>query len=153
MKRLAFFLCAASLTSTLPTGFARADDFDNLGRAHGEDYHSPQHFALELKGGPYSPDIDSTPNLLDPITHSQGKPFSDLFNSQYGTNVGKRPAGKPLITVEFDWQFWHPFGSFALAVSAGVQHRSTHAFQYADPATETPCVARSTAPNCTRSGD
>ena len=120
MKRLAL----AVFAFVFAAGPACADDFENsLVELH-EEYHSPQHFALELKGGPYSPDIDSTPGLL-------GKPFSELFNNRNdASKKGMRPAGKPLITIEFDWQFWHPFGSFALAASAGVQHRTTHAFEY-----------------------
>ena len=58
-------------------------------------HRTAQHFAGELKFGPYSPNIDSTPGLT-------GKPFSDLYNNQYGTNFGLRPAGDLLTTLEVD---------------------------------------------------
>lgn len=115
-----------------------------------EEYHSPQHFAMELKGGPYSPAIDSTPGLT-------GTPFADLFDSQFVKNksgqyvtapAGQQPASKPLFTLELDWQIWHPFGSLGVAGSVGVEHRSTHAFQYV-PNTKNSCVWGS----CIRSGD
>lgn len=86
-------------------------------------YESPQHFAFEIKGGPYSPNIDATPGLT-------GMPFSELFNSRYGKYAGKRPPGKPLITLEFDWQFWHGFGSLGVGGSVGYSGRKTHSFQY-----------------------
>lgn len=144
MKR--FALAALVLASSLAAPRARAEVWiDNTPK----DYHSPQRFALELKGGPYSPDIDSTPGLT-------GKPFADLFNSQTGDNFGKRPAPKPLFIIEFDWQFWRGFGSLGLGASAGFMRRTTHAFRYPNDDASHPCVAGKDGDGnalCERSGD
>ncbi len=110
----------------------------------GKPYQSPQHFAVELKFGTYSPDIDSSPGL------NGHHPFSDLFQAQDGPNVGKRPPGRLLSTVEFDWQLWHKFGSLGLAGSIGIMHRTTHSFQY-DMSTGSNVSC--TVPNCVRSAD
>ena len=110
-----------------------------------EEYQSPQHFALELKAGPYVPGIDSTPGLT-------GLPFSELFNNQYDSNkLGQPPAAKPQFTVEFDYQFLRKGGSLGLAASAGFYRRSTHAFEYSDPVAHTPCAPA--AMTCKRSTD
>lgn len=106
-------------------------------------FASPQHFALEIKFGPYSPDIDSTPGLT-------GHPFSELFVAQDGPDVGKRPPGKLLTTLEFDYQFWRTkFGSLGVGGSVGINYRTTHSFQYQDAVNHIPCQV----PNCVRSGD
>ena len=128
------------LTLLAVAGEARARDL----LASDRNYRSPQHFAFELKFGPYSPDIDSTPGL-------KGKPFSDLFVGQDSENFGKRPAGALLTTLEFDWQIFRGFGSLGLAGSVGFMRRTTHGFQYADD-DYTPCTP-SRDFGCTRSGD
>ena len=131
---------------------ARASDITLFGAEAGQDFHSPQRWATEIKFGPYSPDIDSTPGL-------NGKtPFSDLFNNQLydsngkynpGANKGQRPAGKALTTVEVDWQFLQGFGSLGVAASLGISRRSTHSFNYVGMTPGAAC----TVPDCTRSGD
>jgi len=109
----------------------------------GQEYHSPQHFAIEVKFGAYSPNIDASPGL-------HGHPFSELFQAQDGTSVGQRPPGRLLTTVEFDWQIWHRFGSLGLAGSVGFMERTTHSFQYnMAGGGMSPCVV----PDCTRSSD
>jgi hypothetical protein len=105
-------------------------------------YHSPQHFALEFKFGLYSPHIDNTSGLT-------GRPFAEEFNSQTADNPAAQPKGQPLFTLEFDWQFWHRFGSLALAASLGYNGRKTHSFQYIDNQA-TPCTP---TVNCVRSTD
>jgi hypothetical protein len=50
-------------------------------------YESPQHFALELRFSPFTPDIDK-----DPALH--GTPYADAFGS----------ADRLLFGAEFDWQ-------------------------------------------------
>jgi hypothetical protein len=109
-------------------------------------YQSSQHFAVELKFGSYSPDIDSSPGLT-------GKPFSDLFQSQTGTSVGQRPGGRLLTSLEFDWQIFHwpKIGSLGLGATVGITHRTTHSFEFVmgGDGTMTSCVV----PMCVRSGD
>lgn len=64
-------------------------------------YQSPQRFAMELKFGPYSPDIDSE--------FSNATPFKDIFGS-----------GTALLTqFELDVQLLHLFGSLGLGLSGG----------------------------------
>jgi hypothetical protein len=140
MRRACIFATLAVALAALP---ARASVDDLFIENKPQDYHSPQHFAVEIKFGPYSPDIDSTPGLM-------GTPFSDEFNSQFGSNVGKRPPGKLLSTIEFDWQFLHRFGSLGLGLSLGFSQRYTHAFQYdMTTGSSLPCQV----PNCVRSND
>ena len=108
-------------------------------------YLSPQHFAFELKFGLYSPDIDSSPGL------NGAKPFSDLFIAQDSPDLGKRPPGRVLTTLEFDWQIVRGFGSLGLAASVGFIRRTTHSFEYVDNR-YTPCKPSADF-GCTRSGD
>ena len=113
------------------------------------DYESSQRFAVELKFGPYSPNIDASPGL------NGNHPFADLFPP----NPGKtRPPGKLLTQVEFDYQFWHRwYGNFAIGSTAGYYRRTTHSFAYnTNPATGAETQSCSTTdPNnlCMRSGD
>jgi hypothetical protein len=103
-------------------------------------YESSQRFAIELKFGPYTPNIDASPGLKG------ATPFSDLFNPA-GTK-GK-PPWRLLSTVEFDVQLLHKFGSLGIGVTTGYYRRTTHSFQFANAATMTGCQVGS----CVRSGD
>ncbi|MSP59552.1 MAG: hypothetical protein EXR72_04270 [Myxococcales bacterium] len=134
----------AALALLLVSATARAQQIDETGR----DYSSPQHFAVELKFGPYSPNIDSTPGL-------KGKtPFRDLFTAQDNKDAPGRPPGKVLTTLEFDWQVWHGFGSFGLAASAGISRRSTHSFVYDRPGgVLSSCATAADLTGCDRSSD
>jgi hypothetical protein len=77
-------------------------------------YRSPQRFVLELRFGPYSPDVDSE---FDGAT-----PHRDFF--------GK---GARLMTqVELDYQLFQSFGSAAIGLSAGFFREKAKA--YAEPA-------------------
>lgn len=138
MKRLLALLLLLSLPAAAKPSTSKVDKT-------APDYRSPQRFAIEIKFGPYSPDIDSTPGL-------QGHPFSDLFQSQTSASMGQRPGGKLLSTIEFDWQFWKKFGSLGLAGSVGFMRRTTHAFRYDDDASGQQSVS-CTVPNCVRSSD
>lgn len=65
-------------------------------------YESPQHFAFELKLGPYAANLDSE---FAGGVH----PFKDIFG-----------AGRMLMfQSELDVQVWHGFGSLGLGFSAG----------------------------------
>jgi hypothetical protein len=64
---------------------------------------SPQRFAVELKFGPYYPDVDNEPGT--------GTPYADVFGNKSSMH----------FLAEFDWQFLHvPGVSFGLGVMAGV---------------------------------
>jgi hypothetical protein len=110
-------------------------------------YESPQRFAVELKFGPYSPNIDASQGL-------HGTPFADLFPPDAGKT---RPPGKLLTQVEFDYQFLRrSWGNFAIGNTAGYYRRTTHSFAYVtDPTTGSPTTACTSgaAGNCVRSGD
>ena len=88
---------------------ARAQDFaQEASIVEGETYNrykSPQRFAFELTFGPYRPDVDSEfANDNPPRT-----PYKDYFGS--GQNL--------LTRIEFDYQFWHRYGSLAAGLGAG----------------------------------
>ena len=112
-------------------------------------YQSSQHFAVELKFGPYSPNIDASPGL------NGRTPFADLFPPNSGKT---RPPGKLLTQVEFDYQFLHRwFGNFGIGHTVGFYRRTTHSFAYnTDPTTGNqmqPCNNQVAMNSCTRSGD
>jgi hypothetical protein len=66
------------------------------------DYRSPQAWAVELRFGPYRPDVDSE-------FSGPNKPYTDFFGD--GSSF--------LFTMEVDRQLWHGFGSFAIGASLG----------------------------------
>lgn len=88
---------------------------------------SPQHFAIELKFGPYAPDIDKTPGIM-------GTPFSDLFGDS-GTPIGGRPAWQLLTQVEFDYQFFSRLGTLGVGLSGGYYRISAPQLNYFPTAT------------------
>ena len=99
---------AATLLAMLAAapGAARAQDFaQEASIVEGDSYNrykSPQRFAFELTFGPYRPDIDGEFN-------GGRTPYKDYFGS--GQNL--------LTRIEFDYQFWHRYGSIAAGLSAG----------------------------------
>jgi hypothetical protein len=85
---------------------AQQDFAAEASAVEGEDtynrYRSPQKFAFELTFGPYRPDVDSEFN---------GK--RQPYDSYYG-------SGHDLLTrIEFDYQFWHRYGSLAAGLGVG----------------------------------
>jgi hypothetical protein len=91
-------------------GEARAQS-DILERAPSDEpvghrYRSPQHFAFELKFGPYRPDVDSEFPQSGP---NKRAPYNQYFGS-----------GRHLFSaIEFDWQLLHKFGSLGAGVGVG----------------------------------
>jgi hypothetical protein len=82
---------------------------------------SPQHFAVELKFGPYVPHLDDA-------TWLNGRtPFSDHFGDP-GDPKGARPHIGLLSQVEFDYQFWNKFGSLGIGLEGGYYGVSAPAF-------------------------
>lgn len=76
-------------------------------------YESNQHFAVEIKFGPYSPNIDSE-------FDGGQTPYEDLFGS--GTGL--------MVQGEVDVQVWHGFGN--VGVGFGVGYLSVSAETCAD---------------------
>ena len=72
-------------------------------------WESPQNFALELRGGPYAPEVDSE------FTNG-ATPYANIF----GTGAGV------VLSLEFDWQFLriNPFCSIGVGVSVGYSSNS-----------------------------
>jgi hypothetical protein len=68
---------------------------------HGR-YRSPQHFAFELRFGPYKPDVDSE--------FSSGRhPYQDFFGS----------GRKLLSQIEVDYELFHRFGTAGVGLGIG----------------------------------
>jgi hypothetical protein len=66
-------------------------------------FASPQHFAFELKFGPYTPDIDSE------FADRGGRtPYANFFG-----------GSRLMSQIELDYQFFRKFGTLALGVGAG----------------------------------
>jgi hypothetical protein len=100
---LATLAALAALASL--AGTARAQDFaDEASIVEGEAnaYKTPQRFAYELTFGPYRPDIDGEFN-------GARSPYADFFGN--GQHL--------LIRTEFDYQFWHRYGSLAAGLGIG----------------------------------
>jgi hypothetical protein len=76
-------------------------------------YQSPQHFALELRMGPYRPDIDSEFSG-DPATRPQ-----QLY---FGTKK------RLMVQAELDYQFFQAFGTAAIGLSGGYYAESAKSF-------------------------
>jgi hypothetical protein len=101
-------LLAAAVVS-LASGRARAQidldaraDEDEEELPPGQRYHSPQHFAFELRFGPYRPDIDSE--------FTAGRhPYQEFFGG------GSRVMGQ----IEFDLELFHKFGTAAIGLGVG----------------------------------
>ena len=77
-----------------PTRASAQEDRQEILVGKHRNYESPQHFALELRFSPFTPDIDSDPNLKDPTTGLPATPYKDTFGS----------SPRLLLAGEFDWQ-------------------------------------------------
>ena len=91
------------------------------GSARAELQESPQHFAVELKFGPYVPHLDDA-SWLNGRT-----PFSDHFGNQADPK-GALPSRGLLSMVEFDYQFWRKFGTLGIGLEGGYFAISAPAF-------------------------
>jgi hypothetical protein len=78
---------AAILIATPSSAFAQEDRRDSLGGRH-KMYESSQHFAIELRFSPFTPEVDSNPAL-----HG-ATPFADTLHN----------FPRLLFQMEFDWQ-------------------------------------------------
>jgi hypothetical protein len=128
------------LLLTLAAGSAQAQVVSNvqteerLAAQHG-DFRSPREWAIELRFGPYAPDVDS--ELSGGAT-----PYKTMFG-------GKRHL---MSQLEFDWQFFQTFGSLGVGVVVGYYNQSAKAFVFDPNAGQ--CVPDSaTTSGCTLSGD
>ena len=104
-SRGAVALVVAGLALGLCAREARAQTFaDEAALVEGEagTYRSPQRFAFELRFGPFRPDVDGE---FGGVRH----PYQDFFGS----------GAKLLTQIEFDYEFFHAFGTAAIGVGIG----------------------------------
>jgi hypothetical protein len=69
-------------------------------------FRSPQHFAFELRFGPYHPAIDSE---FEQGGTQLRRPYHDYFGD----------SNRLMTQLEFDWQLIHRFGSLGVGASLG----------------------------------
>jgi hypothetical protein len=69
-------------------------------------FRSPQHFAFELRFGPYRPAVDSE---FDQGGTQVRRPYHDYFGD----------SSHLMSQIEFDWQLIHRFGSLGVGTSLG----------------------------------
>jgi hypothetical protein len=102
------------------------------------DFRSPREWAIELRFGPYAPDVDS---------EFSGNPAATPYKTIFGS---KRHL---MSQLEFDWQFFQAFGSLGVGAVVGYYSQSAKAFVF-DPTTGT-CQTdpSSTTGACLLSGD
>jgi hypothetical protein len=144
---VALIACAAAhAAAEEPIGGMPAPSF---GENAPRNYQSSQHFAAEIKFGPYSPNIDKSNGLAPGRT-----PFADLFPADTGKT---RPPGRLLTQIEFDYQFFRRwYGNFGIGHTIGYYRRTTHSFAYnnaADGSPSQPCDNKDPNNQCIRSGD
>jgi hypothetical protein len=118
-----WWACAvAGLVAMAAPSLARAQTFQLFGPDRSRNRHeSAQNFLIELRGGPWYPDVDAEFN-------GRATPFADMFGT----------ADRVLVGAEFDWQFLrvNPLGSIGLGVGAGYTSASAVA-----PLTQIPMPA------------
>jgi hypothetical protein len=86
--RLVIIVTASSALCVLPgRAFAQESHVEILQPKH-KQYESPQHFAVELRFSPFTPDIDKDPSLGGQM------PYAEVFGSPEHLLFG----------IEFDWQ-------------------------------------------------
>jgi len=107
MKRLSRLPVGVAALLALATGSANAQVITHDGSAQAV---SPQDFAFELRLGPFRPNIDSE--------FGSSSPHKTYFGSS-----------RHLMTqIEFDYQFFHKFGSIGVGLGVGYFSQSTKAF-------------------------
>ncbi len=92
-----------------------SDEADELGKPEFRGrQESPQRFAVELKFGPYLPDIDRR-------WEGEGLgPYATIYGRTDDNGVAIKQPRKALFTVfGFEWQFFHAGGPLSLGVTVG----------------------------------
>jgi hypothetical protein len=115
---------AAALASSRD---ARAADESMLFQKPERRFESPQYFALELRIGPYIPNIDSDPALHG--TNPWHQTFGDPYQSIFGTSQ------RALVAAELDFQAVHfpHLGSLGVGISGGLTSMSAPARRADNP--------------------
>ncbi len=97
MRRFSLIVAAAALLWSAPAGA-----FDPILDDPDKTYETDQWFMLEIKLGPYSPNIDSE------LSGTGYAPYDDLFG---GDGL--------MIKLELDVEVWRPFGTLAIGGEIG----------------------------------
>lgn len=105
-------LLAAALVAA-PRAHAQAISYDEDGRPL--DFRSPQRWAVELRFGPYYPDVDAEFKAGDPPVG----PHEQFF--------GKKR--RLMSQLEVDYQFFRAFGTAAVALQVGYFRETANAFE------------------------
>jgi hypothetical protein len=113
-------LVALAFCALAPPATAQAQDI----LRDRQNYRSPQSWALELRFGPYSPEVDRE-------FGQAATPHRDFF--------GTKP--RLMSQLEIDWQFFQMFGTAAVGASVGFFRESARAF--VQPAAGQPLEERS----------
>ncbi len=87
MKLVSAAACAALMLAASTALAQGVDEFGPYGGAGADAFESPQHFALELRFGPYRPRVDNSFN-------GSAAPYQDIFGSKK----------RYLVGLELDWQ-------------------------------------------------
>lgn len=103
----------------------QSDQEDELGKAgYQKRKESPQRFLLELKFGPYLPDIDRA------YAGSGLGPYANVFGVQGDDGIATGEPKKGLFSVlGFEWQFYHLGGAFSLGTTIGMFRDKAQALQ------------------------
>ncbi len=99
VRRLACVMAASTVTLATVSSFAQTFGRDARSRRE-----SPQHFAVELRGGPYYPNIDAE------FGGGATAPFRAIFGSD----------ARVLMQLEFDWQIVRIPPVMSLGVGASI---------------------------------
>jgi len=91
-----------------------------------KDIESPRHWMLELKFGPYKPNVDSEPGL-------SGHPYRDVFGCLPGKSCSKWAGYTVMSQAELDFQIWKGYGSLGVAGTIGYFRIKGKALQPDDP--------------------
>jgi hypothetical protein len=99
------------------------DQADDLGKDKFRGrQESPQRFAIEVKFGPYLPDIDKR------WTGAGFGPYATIYGRTDDLGVVTKPPRKRVFSVfGFEWQFYHVGGPLSLGVTAGIYSDSADA--------------------------
>ena len=102
-KLTAAIVCA--LTVFLPTAKA----YSNTSIEENTKFNSPQRFMLEIKFGPYRPDVDGKENYSNLSSADSSPPFQKIYGD--GNDL--------MIQGEFDWEIWRGFGTVGIGGQVG----------------------------------
>ncbi len=96
-RMVATLIAAAVLLGAAPAGAQEA----GLARGAYESFDSSRDFLLEVNGGYFAPDIDSSAGIV-------GTPYKDIFGTKGVWTLG----------FEFGYELWQAFGTVGVALAA-----------------------------------